>query len=49
MPGRKIGEIADPEPVWARRAKFPVDPVERAWGGLVADRGAQRLATNNPL
>ncbi len=46
LPGRPIGKIADPKPVGPRCAKFPVDPVERARCRFVADRGAQRPASN---
>src|SRR5215213_804847 len=48
-PGRDVGEVRDPEHVWARRLELPVDAIERARRGLVADRGPHRLAPHGPL
>ena len=30
-PGRNIGEVREPKPVWRRRMELPVDAVERTW------------------
>ena len=38
-PGRDVGEVRDPQRVRPRRLELPVDVVERARRGLVADRG----------
>jgi len=48
-PGRDIGEVRDPEHVRARRLELPVDAIERARRGRVADRGPHRLAPHGPL
>src|SRR4051794_32061510 len=47
--GRHVGEVRDPEHVWARRLELPVDTIEWARRGLVADRGPHRLAPHGPL
>ncbi len=48
-PGGDVGEVRDPEHVRARRLELPVDAIERARRGLVADRGPHRLAPHGPL
>src|SRR3954469_8624045 len=48
-PGRDVGEIGDPEHVWARRLELLVDAIEWARRGLIADRGPHRLAPHGPL
>src|SRR3954463_7837041 len=48
-PGRDVGEIGDPEHVRARGLKLPIDAIERARRGLIADRGPHRLAPHGPL
>src|SRR3954469_18946526 len=48
-PGRDVGEVGDPEHVRARRLELPVDAIEWARRGLVADRGPHRLAPHGPL
>src|SRR4051794_41433341 len=48
-PGRHVGEVRDPEHVWTRRLELPVDAIEWARRGLVADRGPHRLAPHGPL
>ena len=48
-PGRDVGEGGDPEHVRARRLELPVDAIEWARRGLVADRGPHRLAPHGPL
>jgi len=44
-----IREIRKPQHVRCRSKEVPVHPVERAWGGLVADRRADRFAANDAL
>jgi hypothetical protein len=39
----------NPEPVRARGAELPVDPIQRARCGFVADRRPQALAANNAV
>ena len=48
-PGRDIGEVREPQHVRPWRLELPVDAVERAWRGLVADRGLHGLAAHDPL
>src|SRR3954471_18252392 len=48
-PGRDVGEVADPQRVRPQGPELPVDPVERARRGLVADRCPDRLAPDRPL
>jgi hypothetical protein len=48
-PGRDIGEVRDPEHVWARRLELPVDAIEWAGCGRVRDRGAHLPAPHRPL
>src|SRR3954447_23443018 len=48
-PGRHVGEVGDPEHVRARGLELPVDAIEWARRGLVADRGPHRLAPHGPL
>ncbi len=48
-PGRHVGEVRDPEQVWTRCLELPVDAIEWARRGLVADRGPHRLAPHSPL
>src|SRR3954452_25284570 len=48
-PGRDVGEVGDPEHVRARGLKLPIDAIERARRGLIADRGPHRLAPHGPL
>src|SRR3954469_9813239 len=48
-PGRDVGEGGDPEHVRARGLKLPIDAIERARRGLIADRGPHRLAPHGPL
>ena len=43
-PSRDVGEVADPQGVRARCFELAVDPVERAGGSRVGDRGADRPA-----
>ena len=48
-PGRDIGEVRDPQRVRPRRLELAIDVVQRAWRGLVADRGSDRLAADDAL
>lgn len=48
-PGRDIGEVGESEDVWPRRLELVADVIQRAWRSLVADRGFDGLAANNPL
>src|SRR3954463_7539111 len=48
-PGRDIGEVGEPENVRPWRLELAVDVIQRAWRGLVADRGLDRFAADNPL
>src|SRR6202051_101791 len=48
-PGRDIGEVRDPQYVRPRGLELPVHVVQRARRRLVADRGPDRLATDNTL
>jgi hypothetical protein len=48
-PSCDVREIRDPQHVRPRRLELPVDVVERARRCLVADRGFDRLATDNHL
>jgi hypothetical protein len=48
-PGRDVSKIGDPQRIRPRRPEVPVDPIERAWHGLVAARRADRLAAHGPL
>src|SRR5271155_6232152 len=48
-PGRDIGEVRDPERVRPGRPELAVDMIQRTRGGLVADRGFDRLATDHAL
>src|SRR6202162_3667356 len=48
-PGRDIGEVRDPQRVRPRCLELPVHAVQRARRRLVADRGSDRLATDNAL
>ena len=47
-PGRDIGEVRDPEHVGRWRAELPIDVITGAWRRAVADRRADRLATDDP-
>lgn len=48
-PGRDVSEIRDPQHIRRWCMELTVDPVERAWRHLVADRGAHRLAPDYAL
>src|SRR3954464_4377386 len=48
-PGRDIGEVGEPKNVRPWRPELAVDVIQRAWRGLVADRGLDRFAADNPL
>src|SRR3954453_17386529 len=48
-PCRDIGEVGEPENVRPWRLELAVDVIQRAWRGLVADRGLDRFAADNPL
>src|ERR1700730_10234354 len=48
-PGRDMCEVRDPQRVRPRGLELPVDVVQRARRHLVADRGSDRLATDNTL
>src|SRR3954453_4820545 len=48
-PGRDIGEVGEPENVRPWRLELAVDVIQRAWRGLVADRGLDGFAADNPL
>ncbi len=48
-PGCDIGEVGDPQPVRGRGMELAIDLIERTGGGLVADRGADRLAADRPF
>lgn len=49
LPGRHVGEIGEPQHVRRGSKELPVHAVKRAWSGLVADRRADRLATDDAL
>jgi len=42
-PGRDIGEVGEPEDIRPWRLELAVDVIQRAWRGLVADRGFDGL------
>jgi hypothetical protein len=46
-PGGHIGEVGQPQPVWRRCVELAIDVIQRTNGGLIADRGAHRPATNH--
>jgi hypothetical protein len=48
-PGRDVGEVADPERIRPQCLELPVDAIERARRGLVADRRPGRLAAHGAL
>jgi len=48
-PGCDIGEVGEQENVRPWRLELAVDVIQRAWRGLVADRGLDRFAADNPL
>src|SRR5215217_6645192 len=48
-PGHDISKVGEPERVRPRRPELPVDPIERARRGRVADRGPHRLAAHRAL
>ena len=48
-PGRDIGEVREPEDVRPWRLKLAVDVIQRAWRGLVAGRGFDGFAADDPL
>lgn len=48
-PGRDIGEVREPQPVQRRGMELAVDLIERTGCGLVANRGADRLAADSPF
>ncbi|MPL74752.1 hypothetical protein SDC9_20569 [bioreactor metagenome] len=49
LPGRDVGEIADPQHVGRRTPELTVHLVQRAWCFLVGDRRSVRLATDDAL
>jgi hypothetical protein len=49
LPGRDIGEVADPEHVRRGHAELTVHLVQRAWLGLVRDRRPVFLAADDAL
>ena len=48
-PGRDIGEVGEPEDIRPWRLEVAVDVIQRAWRGLVADRGFDGFAADYPL
>src|SRR5512132_2542946 len=48
-PGRDIGEVGEPKDVRPWRLELAVDVIQRAWRRLVADRGLDGFATDDPL
>src|SRR3954466_10630029 len=48
-PGRHIGEVGEPENVRPWRLELAVDVIQRAWRGLVADRGSGGRGADTPL
>ena len=48
-PDRDVGEVGEPENVRPWCLELAVDVIQGAWRGLVADRGLDGLATDNPL
>src|SRR6476659_188319 len=48
-PGRDIGEVGEPEDIRPWRLELAVDVIQRAWRGLVADRGFDGFAADDPL
>src|SRR5512134_2489332 len=48
-PGRDVGEIGHPQPIGRWRLEVAVHPVERARGGLVADRRPHGFAADHAL
>jgi hypothetical protein len=47
-PGRDIGEVGEPKDVWPWRLELAVDVIQRAWRSLVADRGLDGVAADDP-
>jgi hypothetical protein len=48
-PARDVGEVRDPQPVRCRGMELAVDLIEGTRRRLVAHRGADRLAADDPL
>lgn len=48
LPGRDVGEVADPQLVGPPGLEVPADVIQRARGVGVADRGAHAFAANDP-
>ena len=48
-PGRDIGEVGEPQHVRPWRLELAVDVIQRTWRGLVADRGLDGFAADDPL
>ena len=48
-PGRDIGEVGEPQDIRPGRLELAVDVIQRAWRGLVADRGFDGFAADCPL
>src|SRR5258707_6072263 len=48
-PGRDVGEVGEPEDIRPWRLELAVDVIQRAWRGLVADRGFNGFAADDPL
>ena len=49
LPGRDVGEIGNPELIGTFGTELPIDPVQRAWRILIADRGSHDLAAPHAL
>src|SRR3984893_9229480 len=48
-PGRDIGEVGEPQDIRPGRLELAVDVIQRAWRGLVADRGFDGFTADCPL
>jgi hypothetical protein len=45
-PRRDISEVGEPKDVRPRRLELAIDVIQRAWRGLVADRGSDGFAAD---
>src|SRR5882757_4144631 len=48
-PGRDVGEVGEPEDIRLWRLELAVDVIQRAWRGLVTDRGFDGSAAGRPM
>lgn len=48
-PTRRIGKLRRPQHVGRGRVELAVDVIQRVWRSFVAERCANRLATDHPL